>query len=194
MIIEIKDKLVSTELFSKEFVCNLTACKGACCVEGDTGAPLTVEEVGLLEDHLEEIKPLMTKAGIAEVKRTGVSYLDSHGEPVTSIVKGKDCVFVYRDENKITKCAIQQSYVAGKIPFNKPISCHLYPIRVKKMEKFEALNYDRWSICSDACKLGKELKVPVYKFLKEPLIRAYGPKFYSELEKADRDLAKEKLI
>src|SRR5687768_3174161 len=103
MIVEINNKLVSSELFSKEFVCNLSACKGACCVEGEVGAPLTVEEVGLLEDHLEEIAPLMTKAGLEVVKKSGVSYLDDNGEPVTSLVKGKDCVFVYRDENKITK-------------------------------------------------------------------------------------------
>jgi len=191
MIIEIDDKLVSTELFSKDFVCNLSACKGACCVEGDTGAPLTVEEVALIENNLEQIAPFMTKAGLDVVKRKGVSYLDEHGEPVTSLVKGKDCVYVFRDENNITKCSIEHAYRIGKIPFNKPISCHLYPIRVKKLEKFESLNYDRWSICSDACALGKELKVPVYRFLKEPLIRAYGPKFYVELEKVDQELKKQ---
>lgn len=194
MIIEIGNKLVSSELFSKEFVCNLGACKGACCVEGEVGAPLTVEEVGLIEDHLEEISELMTEPGIEVVKKSGVSYLDGNGEPVTSLVKGKDCVFVYRDENEITKCAIQQQYNAGKIPFNKPISCHLYPIRVTKTTKFEALNYDRWSICSDACKLGKELKVPVYKFLKEPIIRAYGPKFYKDLEKMDKELKDQQVL
>ena len=191
MIIEIDDKLVSTEIFSKEFVCNLSACKGACCVEGDTGAPLTVEEVGLIEDHIEEISALMTDEGKDVVKRLGVSYLDENGEPVTSLVKGRDCVFVFRDENKITKCSIEQAYRTGKIPFNKPISCHLYPIRVGVTTKFETLNYDRWSICSDACTLGAELKVSVYKFLKEPLIRAYGPKFYIELEKIDEELRKQ---
>jgi len=188
MIIEIDDKLVSTEIFEKEFVCNLNACKGACCVEGDAGAPLTIEEIGLIEDHIEEIELLMTEEGKAVVKKQGVSYLDDHGEPVTSLVKGKDCVFVFRDDNGITKCAIEQAYRSKKIPFNKPISCHLYPIRVKKHEKFESLNYDRWSICSPACKNGKELGVSVYRFLKEPLIRQYGNAFFEELEKIDKEL------
>ncbi len=182
MIVEIQDKLVSSELFSKQFVCNLSACKGACCVEGDTGAPLEKKEIRQIERSLDKIKPYMTKAGIKAVEKEGVSYLDSFDDPVTMLVNGKECAFVFRDENGITKCAIEKSYREKKIKFNKPISCHLYPIRVKKMEKFESLNYDRWSICKDACTLGKELKVPVYRFLKEPIVRAYGEDFYKEME------------
>ncbi|MBL7898065.1 MAG: DUF3109 family protein [Crocinitomicaceae bacterium] len=181
-MVEIQDKLVSSELFSKQFVCNLSACKGACCVEGDTGAPLEKKEIRQIERSLDKIKPFMTKAGINAVDKEGVSYLDSFDDPVTMLVNGKECAFVFRDENGITKCAIEKAYREKKIKFNKPISCHLYPIRVKKLEKFESLNYDRWSICKDACTLGKELKVPVYKFLKEPIVRAYGEDFYKEME------------
>ena len=188
MIIEIDDKLVSQDIFDKHFVCNLTACKGACCVEGDDGAPLTVEEVDLIEDHLETIKPYMTQKGIDVVDQQGVFYMDRVNEPVTSLVNGKDCVFVTLDENGITKCGIEQAYREDKIPFNKPISCHLYPIRVNKYPKFESLNYDRWPICKPACTLGEELKVPVFKFLKEPLIRKYGEAFYTELEKVSDEL------
>jgi hypothetical protein len=188
MIVEVEDKLVSSELFSREFVCNLSACKGACCVEGDTGAPLLESEVKLLKKNLDKIKPFMTPEGKEAIDEAGVSYLDSFDDPVTMLVKGKECAFVFYDEQGITKCSVEKAYREGVIPFNKPISCHLYPIRVNKQTSFETLNYDRWSICKDACTLGKELKVPVYKFLKEPLVRAYGENFFRELEKVDQEL------
>jgi hypothetical protein len=191
MIIEIENKLVSSELFSKQFVCNLSACKGACCVEGDTGAPLEKEEITLIENSLDKIKPYMTPEGIKAVDAEGVSYLDSFDDPVTMLVKGKECAFVFRDEQGITKCSIEKAYREGDIVFNKPISCHLYPIRVKKHTEYESLNYDRWSICKDACTLGKELKVSVYRFLKEPLVRAYGAGFYKEMEKVEKELEKQ---
>lgn len=185
MIIEIGKILVSSDLMDKHFVCDLNACKGACCVEGDDGAPLNQEEIDLLEDHLETIKPYMTQEGIDVVDEQGVFYMDRFNEPVTSLVNDKDCVFVTLDENGITKCGVEQAHRDGKIPFNKPISCHLYPIRVSKFSTFESLNYDRWPICNPACSLGELLKVPIYKFLKEPITRAYGEEFYSELEKVD---------
>ncbi len=188
MIIEIGDKLVSDEIFEKEFVCNLNACKGACCIEGDDGAPLKMEEVNLLEDHLDEIKPYMRPEGIAAVEKNGVFYMDQENEPVTSLVNGAECAFVFLDEEGITKCSVEQAYRDGKIDFNKPLSCHLYPIRVQKYRSFTALNYDRWPICKDACSLGEELGVPVYRFLKEPLIRAYGAPFYKDLEKVAEEL------
>jgi len=190
MIIEIEDKLVSSELFSKQFVCNLSACKGACCVEGDTGAPLDPEEIGPIEKNLDKIKPYMTPEGIEAVNAEGVSYLDSFDDPVTMLVKGKECAFVFRDEVGVTKCSIEKAYREGAITFNKPISCHLYPIRVKKHADYESLNYDRWSICKDACTLGKELKVSVFRFLKEPLVRAYGAGFYREMENVEKELNK----
>ncbi len=192
MIIEIGDKLVSEDIFDKHFVCNLSACKGACCVEGDDGAPLTTEEVDLIEEHLNDIRPYMTQKGIEVVNKKGVFYMDRTNEPVTSLINGKDCVFVTLDEQGITKCGIEQAYREKKIPFNKPISCHLYPIRVSKYPKFESLNYDRWPICKPACALGEELKVPVYKFLKEPLIRKYGKAFYQELENVNDELINQK--
>jgi len=188
MIIEIGDKLVSDEIFEKEFVCNLNACKGACCVEGNDGAPLTNEEVDLLEEHVDRIKPYMTPEGVEQVEANGVFYMDRENEPVTSLVKGAECAFVFRDDRGITKCSVEQAYRDEKIPFNKPISCHLYPIRVKKFRSFTALNYDKWPICKDACTLGEELGVPVFRFLEEPLKRIYGEAFYTELEKTAAEL------
>lgn len=190
MLVEIDNKLVTTQLFEEQFVCNLSACKGACCVEGDAGAPLTFEEVDIIEDALEEILPYMRPEGIEAVNQTGVFYLDHDGEPVTTLVNGAECAFVFFDEQGITKCAIEKAQLEGKIEYKKPISCHLYPIRVKKLQEYEALNYDRWDICSDACDLGKQLQVPVYKFLKEPIIRAWGENFYKELEVVDEELKK----
>lgn len=190
MIIEIGDKLVSTEILKEEFVCNLGACKGACCVEGTDGAPLEQEEVEQLEEHVDEIKPFLEKRGLDVIEKQGVFYMDRFNEPVTSIVNGKECVFVFRDQEGITKCGIEEAHRQGKIPFNKPKSCHLYPIRVKKYRSFSALNYDRWPICSDACQLGAELKVPVYRFLKEPITRIYGESFFEELEVAAEELDK----
>lgn len=190
MIIEIGDKLVSDEIFEKEFVCNLSACKGACCIEGDDGAPLKMEEVNLLEDYIDVIKPYMTEVGIEEVEKNGVFYMDRENEPVTALVNGAECAFVFYDEKGITKCAVEQAYRDDKISFNKPISCHLYPIRARRFKSFTALNYDRWPICKDACTLGEELGVPVYRFLKEPLTRAYGAPFYEKLETVEKELKK----
>lgn len=190
MLIEIGDKIVSTEIFERKFVCDLNACKGACCVEGDAGAPLTIEEVDLLEEAYEQVKPYMRPEGIAAVEKQGVFYMDEDNEPVTTLVNGAECAFVFFDEKGITKCAVEQAYNEGKITFKKPISCHLYPIRVRKFNDYQALNYDRWSICAPACACGEELNVPVYRFLKEPLIRAFGDDFYKELEVVDQELKK----
>jgi hypothetical protein len=190
MIIEIGKVLVSSDILDKHFVCDLNACKGACCVEGDDGAPVNQEEIDLLEEHLDSIKPYMNQKGIDVVDEQGVFYMDRFNEPVTSLVNDKDCVFVTLDEKGITKCGVEQAYREGKIPFNKPVSCHLYPIRVSKFSTFESLNYDRWPICNPACSLGEQLKVPIYKFLKEPITRAYGEEFYNELEKVDEQIKK----
>jgi len=190
MIIEIGKVLVSSDLLDKHFVCDLNACKGACCVEGDDGAPVNQEEIDLIEEHLDDIKPYMNKEGLEVVNEQGVFYMDRFNEPVTSLVNDKDCVFVTLDDKGITKCGIEQAYREGKIPFNKPVSCHLYPIRVSKFSTFESLNYDRWKICNPACSLGEQLKVPIYKFLKEPITRAYGEDFYKEIEKVDEQIKK----
>ncbi len=188
MLIEIEDKVVSTQIFENKFVCDLNACKGACCVEGDAGAPLTFEEVSILEDELEAIKPYMRKEGIEAVEKQGVFYMDQDNEPVTTLVNDSECAFVFFDETGITKCAVEQAHREGKTEFKKPISCHLYPIRVKQFDNFQALNYDKWSICAPACACGDQLDVPVFKFLKEPLIRAFGESFFNELLIVDKEL------
>ena len=193
MLVEVKDKVVSTQIFERKFVCDLSACKGACCIEGDAGAPLTLEEVDILEEELEAIKPFMRKEGIEKIDKEGVFYMDQDNEPVTALVNEAECAFVFFDEKGITKCAIEKANKEGKTTFKKPISCHLYPIRAKKFEDFEALNYDSWSICADACACGEKLDVPVFRFLKEPLIRAYGEPFFKELELVDSELKKAKL-
>ena len=188
MLVEIRDKVVSTQIFEKKFVCDLAACKGACCIEGDAGAPLTVEEVSILEDDLEAIKPYMREEGLKAIEEEGVFYMDQDNEPVTTLVNGAECAFVFFDEQGITKCSIEQANREGKTDFKKPISCHLYPIRVKEFDDFTALNFDKWDICSPACACGDELNVPVYKFLKEPIIRAFGMPFFDELEIVNKEL------
>jgi hypothetical protein len=188
-MVEIDGKLLSLDIFEKHFVCDLKACKGNCCVAGDAGAPLTAEEVDILNDELENIKPFMLKAGIAAIAQTGVSYM-SEGEAVTTLVDNSACAFVVYDAQKTALCAIEQAHRAGKTHFKKPISCHLYPIRTRKLASYTALNYDRWEICKAACTLGDALKVKIYQFLKEPLIRAFGKSFYDKIEAADALLDK----
>lgn len=189
-MIELDQKLLSKEIFTKQFVCNLSACKGACCVEGDAGAPLELDEKKMIEDNLDKITPYMRQEGIDKVAKEGVSYADFDGEEVTSLVNEKECAFVFFDEKNTAKCSIETAYREGEIDFNKPISCHLYPIRIKKLKYYDALDYNRWDICSPACALGEELKVPVYQFLKEPLIRKYGAEFYEKLELVGKELLK----
>ncbi len=188
MLVEIQDKIVSLDVFERKFVCDLNACKGACCIEGDAGAPLTLEEVDILEENLEAIKPYMRPEGIEAVEESGVFYMDWDNEPVTTLVNEQECAFVFFDEKGITKCAIEQAHKDGKLDFKKPISCHLYPIRVQKLSTGEALNYNEWNICKPACACGDELNVPVYKFLKEPLVRAYGAEFFAEMEVVEKEL------
>ena len=192
MLLEIQDKIVSIDLFEKKFVCDLTACKGACCIEGDAGAPLTFEEVSIMEDDLEKIKPFMRPEGIAAVEETGVFYMDWDNEPVSTLVNEKECAFVTFDEKGTALCAIEQAHKAGVTEFKKPISCHLYPIRVKKYNDFTALNYNEWNICKSACACGDKLDVKVYKFLKEPIVRAFGEEFFTELESVDKEIEKQK--
>jgi hypothetical protein len=180
-MIKVGEVLVSDDIAQKEFVCNLTKCKGACCVEGDFGAPLLESELAILEEIYPQVKPYLSKEGIAVIEKEGTHTVDDEGELCTPIIGGRECVYAIYDEKKILKCGIEQAYNDGKISFKKPISCHLYPIRITKKKNFEAVNYNKWHICSDACTLGKELQVPLYKFLKEPLIRKYGEGWYAEL-------------
>jgi len=185
-MIQIDDKLLSEDLFSEHFVCDLSACKGACCVEGDAGAPLLEDEIDKLEDNLSEIMPFLNEQGKAAITKAGAFVVDVDGEYVTPLVKGKECAYATFDENGIAKCGIEQAHRAGKSDFLKPVSCHLYPIRVHQGKYHEALNYHRWPICAPACECGSKLKVKVFRFLKEAIIRAYGAEFYEKLEQAER--------
>jgi hypothetical protein len=188
MLVEIEDKIVSTQIFERQFVCDLTACKGACCIEGDNGAPVTAEEVQIIETHLPQILPFMRPEGIAAVEAQGVAYLDHNLEPATTLVNDAECAFVFFDDAGIAKCAIEKAQREGHIDFLKPISCHLYPIRTKQFKDYTALNYEKWDICEPACACGEKLEVPVYKFLKEPIKRAFGEDFYKELEHVAAEL------
>lgn len=188
MLVEIEDKIVSTQIFERQFVCDLSACKGACCIEGDNGAPVTTEEVQIIEANLPKIKPFMRPEGIAAVEKNGVAYLDNDLEPATTLVNGAECAFVFFDDAGIAKCAIEKAQREGHIDFLKPISCHLYPIRTKQFQDYTALNYEKWEICEPACACGEKLEVPVYKFLQEPLVRAFGTAFFRELEMVASEL------
>ncbi|WP_114783263.1 DUF3109 family protein [Botryobacter ruber] len=191
-MIVLQNTVISDDIRDNFFVCNLEKCKGACCVEGDLGAPLEVEELEILEENYEKIKPYMSGAGKLAVEQHGLYEMDFEGDYSTTIIEGRECAFALYD-NGILKCAIEQAYLDGKIDWKKPISCHLYPIRITKYDGFDALNYDRWGICSAACSFGEDLGVRVYQFLKEPLIRKYGEGWYSELEQLmEEELEKEK--
>jgi len=181
-MIEIDDKLISDDLFSKQFVCDLQKCKGVCCVEGDAGAPLTKKEVENIEKNLDVIKPEMRKEGLKAIEDNGIFYLDDDGEQVTTLVNGKECAFVFFDENNVAKCSIESAFLKNKLEFRKPISCHLYPIRVKKYNNFQAINIDNWHICKSACECGTKLNVPTFKFLKQAIVRMWGDEFYQDLE------------
>lgn len=181
----IQEILVSDDIVSEQFVCNLNACKGACCWEGDLGAPLEADEMETLKRIYEDIKPFLTPEGIAVIEQEGLyTWYAAAGDYGTPLIDGAACVYLTYNELGIAQCGIEKAFLAGATDFRKPISCHLYPIRVKRNEElgFEALNYDRWDICSAACTLGKSLKMPVYQFLKDALIRKYGEDFYEELE------------
>ena len=182
-MIEIDDKIISNELFEKKFVCDLQKCKGSCCVEGDSGAPLRSDEVNSIRKNINIIKEEMSPAGRSIIEDKDFYYVDEDGEEVTSLVNDKECVFVFRDENNIAKCSIESAYRKNKINFNKPISCHLYPIRVRQYESFMAVNIHNWHICKPACDCGSQLNVPVFKFLKEAITRSWDEEFYFQLEK-----------
>lgn len=174
--------LVSLDVLEKEFCCDLDTCRGSCCIEGDAGAPLTVEEEEKIQSILPVLLPEMTKEAKAVVEAQGIAYNDPSNERVTSIVNNKDCIFARTDHNGWCYCLIEKAYNAGKIDFKKPISCHLYPIRLTKVGEYIGLEYHRWDICHCARIKGKKLHLPLYQFLKEPLIRRFGQAWYEELE------------
>lgn len=186
-MIIVQDKIVSDDVVEEQFVCNLQACKGACCWEGDFGAPLEPGELPVMQAILEEVKPFLSPAGLAAIEKTGAyQWFEEADDYGTTLIDGGPCAYMTFDSGGVAQCGIEQAWRAGATAFRKPVSCHLYPIRVVKNEQanFEALNYDRWDICSAACENGKKLKVPVYQFLKEAIIRQYGEAFYEELDGA----------
>ena len=208
MIIQIDNVLVSAEILTEDFCCDLSKCKGICCIEGDAGAPIMLEELSLLEDNLEAVRNDLSVEAQLVIASQGVAYTDKDGDLVTSIVNGKDCVFTcyedillnesntnnsVKDNDNIVKncclCAYERAYRKGLISWPKPISCALYPIRESKLSNgMTALVYHRWEVCKDAIKKGKELSLPIYKFLKEPLIRRFGPEWYEALCTAAKEL------
>ncbi len=187
-MISIDNTLLSDELFEEKFVCDLHACKGQCCISGESGAPLDLDELPLIEGVVDKVKPYLNKKGLKAIEKYGPYVLDSDGDYTTTLVgKEKECAFVVFDEDKIAKCAIEMAHKDGVIDWQKPISCHLYPIRITPHKTYDALNYHRWKICKDACACGVKLNVPVFKFLKTPLIRKYGKAWYNKAEKAYKE-------
>lgn len=191
MIIEIDNVLVSTDIFTEYFCCDLDACKGICCVEGDAGAPVTIDEIAGIEDAIDTVWDDLSATAQAVIDKQGVAYTDRDGDLVTSIVGGKDCVFTCYEKG-CCLCALECAWRAGKTAFCKPISCALYPIREKKLSNgMVALNYNRWDVCHDAVKKGNELRLPVYRFLRDPLVRRFGEDFYQQLCDAAQLIASE---
>lgn len=191
MIIEIDNVLVSTDIFTEYFCCDLDACKGICCVEGDAGAPVTIDEIAGIEDAIDTVWDDLSATAQAVIDKQGVAYTDRDGDLVTSIVGGKDCVFTCYEKG-CCLCALERAWRAGKTAFCKPISCALYPIREKKLSNgMVALNYNRWDVCHDAVKKGNELRLPVYRFLRDSLVRRFGEDFYQQLCDAAQLIASE---
>ncbi len=177
----VENAYISDDIAEYYFKCDLERCKGACCEAGDLGAPLEENELSILEQIFEQIKPFMSEKGRKVAEKQGLYILDSDGDFSTTTIEGKECVFAVEDEKGTWACAIEKAFQEGKIDFPKPISCHLYPIRITKYDQYEALNYHRWQVCSPACVLGKKMQVRVFEFLKEPLIRKYGKAWYEKL-------------
>jgi len=180
-MIQIGETIVSQVAFEHAFCCDLSKCKGACCVEGDAGAPLLPSEVPILESIQDAIRPFLRPEGLAALEAQGVAVKDHDGEWVTPLVDGRECAYVTFEQG-VAKCGIEQAAAAGAVDWPKPISCHLYPIRVTKYQDFDALNVHHWKVCEPACSLGQELKLPVFRFLQGALVRAYGPAWMEEAE------------
>ncbi len=180
-MIIIGNTLVSEDLFDQEFICNLSACKGSCCIEGDSGAPVKLEEKEAIEGEMQKIVPYLSEASLLDIEKRSGFEIDEDGEWVTTCLPTGECNFVRRDADGLLSCGIEKSFLAGESKIRKPSSCYLYPIRVIKVGDYEALNYHRWDICKAACALGKQEKVAVYQFLKEPLIDRFGAAWYAEL-------------
>ena len=175
--------LVSEDIFEEQFVCDLSACKGACCVEGSSGAPLTLEEVDELEKYWPLVKPYLPQEHVSVVEEKGFVVVDDDQELTTPLYGDHGaCAFVFYDQNGIAKCGYEKAFLDGKTQWKNPISCHLYPIRTNELKEYTGVNFHRWGICEPACECGSKLKVPVFRFLKEPLIRKFGQEWFDEAE------------
>lgn len=194
-ILQVGNVILSPDILTEYFCCDLEACKGICCIEGDAGAPLTLEETGELENVLDAVWPELGAEAQSVIDRQGVAYTDEEGDLVTSIVRGKNCVFTCLSPEGHCLCATEKAFREGKTSWCKPISCYLYPIREKRFANgLVGLNYHRWEICRPAVEKGRELRLPVYKFLKAPLVRRFGEAWYAELEEMAEELRKEGFI
>ena len=195
MIIQVGEVILTSEILTEYFCCDLEACKGICCVEGDSGAPLTLDEVGEMENVLDEVWPDLSAQAQSVIDRQGVAYTDAEGDLVTSIVKGRDCVFTCYGTDGCCYCASDKAFREGRTAWDKPLSCALYPIREKRLSNGTvALNYHRWKVCECAVRKGRELQLPVYRFLKEPLIRRFGQEWYDELVALADELHKQGML
>lgn len=187
-MIQIDDKIISTEILTTRFCCDLARCKGICCVEGNAGAPLEADEVDILEEEYEAYRPYMKPAGVAAIEKQGFMVIDEDGDYTTPLINDAECAYSF-EEDGITYCAIERAYNEGKCSFIKPISCHLYPIRLVTFGNGSiGLNYHRWSVCHDALTLGKEKGIPLFRMLKAPLIRRFGAEFFDALCAAEKYL------
>lgn len=183
-MLEIGKTIVSFDVIEEHFLCNLLKCKGACCIDGVSGAPLTQEEAIIIEENYELFKDEITEEGRKVAEEQGTSTIDSDGDLVTPLMSNEACAYVYTNEQGITMCGIEKAFRAGKLSFRKPISCYLFPIRITEYARFDAVNYEEIDICKDAKACGGAEKLPVYKFLKEPLIEKYGKAWYDQLDYA----------
>ena len=186
-MILIDDTLLSTELFDRKFCCDLKACKGACCVEGESGAPLEPEELAEIEAAFPIIKDRLKPDSLAVIEQEGLHVVDADGDHVTPIVNGKECVYATFDEDGTAKCAFEQAHQAGEIEWKKPISCHLYPIRLTPLKDLVALNYHQWPICGGAVSCGVGLNLSVLQFCKSSLTRRFGEAWFAEATVAERE-------
>ena len=191
-MLEIGRTLISFEVITRKFCCDLPACWGSCCVYGDSGAPLTVEETGYLDDYIDELRPFLSTEGLMALLREGMYSTDEEGELVTTLIRGGECAYTVF-ENGIAFCGIEKAWEAGAIPFRKPVSCHLYPIRIKAYEQFDAVNFNEWDICRPALTEGQRQGLPVYLFVKDALIRKYGQDWFDQLDYAANHLDPEVL-
>jgi hypothetical protein len=189
-MLQIDKTIVSLDILEEKFTCDLRKCLGACCVDGDSGAPVTAEEVKEIKKAFPEFEEYLSERNRTDIKKQGFSVVDKDGDLVTPLVGNNECVFTFIDEEGHTKCAIERAYLEGKISFRKPVSCHLFPIRITEYKRFDALNYQQLDICKEARTCGKRNRMPLWKYLKEPLIRKYGKQWYAELELAAKEYAK----